>query len=177
MHQIPSFLVPMSFAQLYQLHHKMVYNIAMQYVQNVEDAEEITQDVFVKMSENMSLFRHEAAIETWIYRITINQSLDFIKARKSKKRWAFLTALSLNDADKKIDIPHFEHPGVLLEQKEDLARVFAAINELPDNQKTALILLKITHKTQAETAEIMQISTKAVESLLQRAKAKLQTLL
>jgi RNA polymerase sigma-70 factor (ECF subfamily) len=167
----------MSLEHLYRLHHKTVYNIAMQYVQNVEDAEEITQDVFVKMSENMPLFRHEADIKTWIYRISINQALDFIKARKAKKRWSFFSTLSLNDEAAKIDLPHFEHPGVLLEQKEDLERIFKAINELPDNQKTVVILLKIEHKTQAETAEIMQISTKAVESLFQRAKAKLQILL
>lgn len=167
----------MHLEQLYHLHHKMVYNIAMQYVQNIEDAEEITQDVFVKMSENMPLFRQEADIKTWIYRISINQALDFIKAKKAKKRWAFLSALSLNKEDTKIDLPHFEHPGVLLEQKEDLERIFNAINQLPDNQKTVVILLKIEQKTQAETAEIMQITTKAVEGLFQRAKAKLSILI
>jgi RNA polymerase sigma factor (sigma-70 family) len=167
----------MHLEQLYLLHHKTVYNIAMQYVQNIEDAEEITQDVFVKMSENLSLFRQEADVKTWIYRIAIHESLDFIKAKKAKKRWSFFSALSLNDADTNIDLPHFDHPGVLLEQKEDLQRIFKAINQLPDNQKTVVILLKIEQKTQAETAEIMQITTKAVEGLFQRAKAKLQELL
>lgn len=167
----------MQLEQLYLMHHKMVYNIAMQYVQNIEDAEEITQDVFVKMSDNMHLFRHEADIKTWIYRISINQALDFVKAKKTKKRWWFFSALSLNNDEIKIDLPHFEHPGVLLEQKEDLQRIFNAINHLPDNQKTVIILLKIEQKTQAETAEIMQISIKAVEGLFQRAKAKLRDLM
>jgi RNA polymerase sigma factor (sigma-70 family) len=167
----------MTFKELFLLYNKMVYNLALQYVQNKENAEEITQDVFVKIHEKLNTFLQQADIRTWIYRITINQSLDFIKAQKSQKRWSFFSALSLNDETKRIDVPHFNHPGVELEQKEALAAIFQCINQLPDNQKTVLILLKIEQNTQAETAKIMDISTKAVESLFQRAKKNLETLL
>jgi RNA polymerase sigma factor (sigma-70 family) len=167
----------MTFKELFLLYNKMVYNLALQYVQNKENAEEITQDVFVKIHEKLNTFLQQADIRTWIYRITINQSLDFIKAQKSQKRWSFFSALSLNDETKRIDVPHFNHPGVELEQKEALAAIFQCINQLSDNQKTVLILLKIEQNTQAETAKIMDISTKAVESLFQRAKKNLETLL
>jgi RNA polymerase sigma factor (sigma-70 family) len=167
----------MTFKELFLLYNKMVYNLALQYVQNKENAEEITQDVFVKIHEKLNKFLQQADIRTWIYRITINQSLDFIKAQKSQKRWSFFSALSLNDETKRIDVPHFNHPGVELEQKEALAAIFQCINQLSDNQKTVLILLKIEQNTQAETAKIMDISTKAVESLFQRAKKNLETLL
>jgi RNA polymerase sigma factor (sigma-70 family) len=167
----------MNFRELFEKYNKLVYNLAMQYVQNKENAEEITQDVFVKIHEKLNTFQQQADIKTWIYRITINQSLDFIKAQKSQKRWSFFSALSLNDENKRIDVPHFNHPGVELEQKEALAAIFKCINQLPDNQKTVLILLKIEQNTQAETAKIMDISTKAVESLFQRAKKNLETLL
>jgi RNA polymerase sigma factor (sigma-70 family) len=167
----------MNFRELFEKYNKMVYNLAMQYVQNRENAEEITQDVFVKIHEKLNTFQQQADIKTWIYRITINQSLDFIKAQKSQKRWSFFSALSLNDENKRIDVPHFNHPGVELEQKEALAAIFKCINQLPGNQKTVLILLKIEQNTQAETAKIMDISTKAVESLFQRAKKNLEILL
>ena len=72
------------------------------------------------------------------------------------------------------DIPQFDHPGVLLENKEQLGLLFKAVNSLPEKQKTALILLKIEHHTQAETALIMELSEKAVESLFQRAKTNLK---
>jgi RNA polymerase sigma-70 factor (ECF subfamily) len=68
---------------------------------------------------------------------------------------------------------NFNHPGILLEQKEALESLFQHINALPDNQKTALILSKLEQKSQKEVAEIMKLSTKAVESLLQRAKTNL----
>ncbi len=152
----------------------MVYNLALNYVQNIEDAEEITQDVFVTVYQSLSSFQNNASISTWMYRITINKCLDFIKAKQRKKRFAFLTSLFYdNTNDLKFNPPEHNHPGVLLEDKEELEELFKKINELPDNQKTALILQKIDKMTQVEVAEIMNISPKAVESLIQRAKTNL----
>jgi RNA polymerase sigma factor (sigma-70 family) len=167
----------MTFKELFDKFNKLVFNLALQYVQNREDAEEITQDVFLKIHDKLNTFQQQSDIKTWIYRITINHSLDFIKAQKSQKRWSFFSALSINDEQRKIDVPHFDHPGVELEQKEALANIFKAINLLPDNQKTVIILLKIEQHSQAEAALIMNTSTKAVESLFQRAKKNLENIL
>lgn len=164
----------MSLESLYNQYKNLVYNLALQYVQNIEDAEEITQDVFVSIHQNKDSFKEDSSISTWIYRITINKSLDFIKAKKRKKRFGFVTSLFYdNSNDIKHDVQQFNHPGVEMEQKEALASIFKHINDLPDNQKTALILMKIESKTQKETAEIMNMSAKAVESLVQRAKTNL----
>ncbi len=165
----------MNLDELYQQYKNIVYNIALQYVQNREDAEEILQDVFITVYEKLDTFRNESTCSTWIYRIAINKSLDFLRALKRKKRFAFITSLFYNGTNElKKDISEFNHPGVLLEQKEELEELFLLINQLPDNQKTALILLKTEDKSQQEVAEIMNISTKAVESLFQRAKNNLK---
>ena len=155
----------------------MVYNLALQYVQNTEDAEEITQDVFVSVYKNIGAFNAKASLKTWIYRIAINKSLDFIKAKKSDKRRFFLKSHKVDDENNNIQLPSFDHPGVILENKEALETLFKGINQLPDKQKTALILLKIEAKTQKETAQVMQLSEKAIESLYQRAKIKLAQIL
>jgi RNA polymerase sigma factor (sigma-70 family) len=68
------------------MHKDLVYNLALSYVQNSEDAEEITQDVFIAVYQSISSFKAQANIKTWIYRIAINKSLDFIKAKKRQKR-------------------------------------------------------------------------------------------
>lgn len=65
---------------------------------------------------------------------------------------------------------HFDHPGVVLEDREAVQRLFAIIDTLPDNQRTALILTKLEDRSVKEVAAIMALSPKAVESLLQRAK-------
>jgi RNA polymerase sigma-70 factor (ECF subfamily) len=152
----------------------MVFNLALNYVQNVEDAEEITQDVFVSVYQSIHSFQENSSLSTWMYRITINKSLDFLKSKQRKKRFALLTSLFFdNSNDLKHNPPEFNHPGVLLEHKEALGKLFKVINELPNKQKTALILHKIEQKSQAEVAEIMNISPKAAESLIQRAKTNL----
>lgn len=164
----------MNFEELYHTHKTLVFNLSLQYVQNIEDAEEITQDVFVSIHQSLHQFNNNSSVKTWIYRITINKSLDFIKAKQRKKRFSYLTSLFFEDSnDLKHDSPTFNHPGVQLEQKEATETIFKHINELVDNQKTALILSKIEGKTHAEIAEIMGLSYKAVESLVQRAKSNL----
>lgn len=165
-----------TFNEIYHTHKNLVYNVALQYVQNREDALEITQDVFVTVHEKITTFKQQSAIKTWLYRIAVNMSLDFIRARKRQKRWAFLSALRLDDAPH-IQLPHFDHPGVKLEQKQAIESIYKAINQLPDNQKTVIILMRIEQQSQAETAAIMNLSVKAVESLFQRAKKNLEIFL
>jgi RNA polymerase sigma-70 factor (ECF subfamily) len=167
----------MTFDEIYFEHYKMVFNLALQYVQNMEDAEEITQDVFVKVFDNLHTFKKQSSLKTWIYRMAINQSLDFIKAKKAQKRNFLSSLFSINDSNFKFQPSNFNHPGIELEQKEACQKIFEAINQLSDNQKTALILLKIENKSQAETAEIMNLKVKALESLFQRAKNNLEILL
>jgi RNA polymerase sigma factor (sigma-70 family) len=167
----------LAFEEIYTLHSALVYNVALQYVQNVEDAQEITQDVFVTIHHKLSSFQHNSSLKTWIYRIAVNSSLDFIKARNRQKRRFLFNALRIDDEDQNINPAHFDHPGVALEQKEAMEQIFKAINCLPDRQKTAVILLKIEHTSMAEAAEIMEISPKALESLFQRAKKKLENIL
>lgn len=163
--------------EIYELYKNMVFNLALQYVHSIEDAEEITQDIFVKIFDKLDSFEYQSDIKTWIYRITINYSLDFIKAKNRKKRSFLFGLISLNDDGKFIEIPTFNHPGILLEQKEGLENLLKCIDLLPENQKTVIFLLKIECLSQVETAEIMQLSTKAVESLFQRAKNKLEKIL
>lgn len=162
----------MNFEFIFYQYQKMVYNLALQYTQNTEDAEEITQDVFVKISQKIDGFKNESSLKTWIYRITINTSLDYIKSKNSNKKSFF--GLFKDDSENRQHEPvDFNHPGVVLEQKEEVMKIFSFINMLPNDQKTTVILLKIEGNSQQETAEIMNVSQKAVESLFQRAKKNL----
>ncbi|NOT36610.1 MAG: RNA polymerase sigma factor [Saprospiraceae bacterium] len=164
----------MKLEEIYKLHSDLVYNLALHYSQNVEDAQEITQDVFVAAYQNLDSFRNDSAISTWLYRITINKSLDYLKSKKRKKRFAFISSLFFDDSnDLKHNPAELNHPGIQMEDKEALEELLKQINELPDSQKTALILNKIEQKSLAEIAEIMNISSKAAESLIQRAKTNL----
>lgn len=165
----------MEFEEIYNVYSKQVYNLALHYLQNTEDAQELTQDVFVTVFQKIDRFNGESKLSTWIYRITVNHALDFIKAKRRKKRFAVLTSLFHPLNNRLIHEPfHLDHPGVSLEDKEAIELIFSAINQLPEKQKTALILTKIEGMSQDEAAHVMGMTAKAVESLIQRAKQNLQ---
>lgn len=167
-----------SFNEIYQNNLKRVYNLALNYVQQPTDAEEITQDVFVKVFRELNSFKHQSSINTWIYRITINQSLDFLRHKNRGKRKGFLLPLfNTKNEDAPLDIPDLTHPGIVGEKKENAKIFYAAVGRLNENQKTAFILCFIEEMPQKEAAALMDISIKALESLLQRAKSQLRKIL
>jgi RNA polymerase sigma factor (sigma-70 family) len=166
----------LNFDELYENYSNQVFNLALQYVQNREDAEEITQDVFVSVHRSLHKFDNRSLHSTWIYRIAINKSLDYLRAKKRRNFFSKLFPLTFNSVEQSQQTM-FNHPGVDLEEKENLQRLFNCLNSLPEKQKTALILMRIEGKSQKETAEIMKLSPKAVESLVQRGKKNMSDLL
>ena len=161
------------FEKIYREFHLLVFNVALNYLQNTEDAEEVTQDVFVKIYNSLNNFNQKSSHKTWIYRITINQCLDFLKQKNSQKRFFIFGKKSQNEQEY-LNSSTFEHPGILMENQEDAAILFEVINTLTENQKTAFLLSKLDGLSNPEIAEIMQLSISSVESLIFRAKASLQ---
>lgn len=153
----------------------MVYNTALSYVQNNEDAEEVTQDVFIELHRSLDSFKEESSLKTWIYRIAINKSLDYLKYRNRKKRMGILSDIFKKDSlEPAHHIADFEHPGVKFENKEKAKILFKAINTLPEAQKTAFILAKVEGLGNLQIGEIMNRHVGAIESLLSRAKENLK---
>lgn len=164
-----------SFRQFYELFKDRVYNTCLSHLQNVSDAEEVTQDVFLEVHKNACNYKSAAAASTWVYRITVNKCIDRIRHSKRQKRFAFITSIFSKETGELMhDMPHFNHPGILAENKESAARLFSSIRQLPENQHTAFILKQIEGLSQREIAKIMDMTEKAVESLLQRAKGNLR---
>lgn len=161
-----------AFSRLVEEWQKMVYNTALSIVQNEQDAEEITQDVFISVYENIADFKKDARLSTWIYRITINKSLDAEKKKRRQKRGGLLKRIFDKEADE--EAVHFEHPGILLDQKENAALLFEALKKIPAKQKTVFVLQKMEGQTNKEIAAIMNLTEAAVESLLARAKKNLK---
>jgi RNA polymerase sigma factor (sigma-70 family) len=154
-----------------------MYNTILGLVQNFEDAEDLVQDVFIKVFENIQQFKEEASLGTWMYRIAVTQSLDFIRKKKRRKRaGTVLSWLSIGEKES-LDVVEFNHPGVIAENREQAAILFRAIAQLPENQKSAFVLQKVEGLSVQEIAGVLSSSESAVESLLSRAKANLKKLL
>jgi RNA polymerase sigma-70 factor (ECF subfamily) len=163
-----------AFREVVESRKDLVYNTVLGLLQHPEDAEDVAQDVFVKMYESIHQFKGESAFSTWLYRIAVTKALEWIRSRKRKKRFAFLTGLLGDNNELRVDPPDFHHPGVQLENREKAARLFKSIAKLPDNQRVAFTLHKVEGVPYQEIAAIMDLSVSAIESLIHRAKANLR---
>lgn len=164
-----------AFKELVLAYQQKVYNTAIGLVQDHGMAEDITQEVFITVYKSILSFNERSAVSTWIYRITVNKCLDHIRSRKRQKRTGIFGSLFHKDAgEEAFEKQSFDHPGIQLERRENARYLFAAINTLPDKQKMVFTLAHVEELPQKEIADILNLSVKAVESLLQRAKANLR---
>jgi RNA polymerase sigma factor (sigma-70 family) len=168
----------LAFKELVDELKNRVFNTALGILQNTEDAEDTTQEVFIEVFHSIGQFKGDSKMTTWVYRITVTKALDFLRKKKRKKRFALTRILFATESVEPVmDVPHFYHPGVQLENKERASILFSALDRLPENQKSAFILHKVEGLSYQEVAEVLKVSVSSVESLMYRARQGLQKLL
>ena len=161
-----------AFRKLVEKYQSSILNLSYRYVGNQEDAEEVAEDVFIKVHQSAKSYEPRAKLSTYLYRITVNLSLN--KIRDSK--WKRLTSLEFfkrNEDDIAIH-SGFDNPDLLLERKEKQEIIRRAVDSLPELQRTAVILQRFQGLSYEEIAEIMNCSVSAVEARIHRAKQNLQ---
>ncbi|MGJ8550246.1 RNA polymerase sigma factor [Winogradskyella wichelsiae] len=170
---------PKAYSTLLDQYEQKVFSTCISFVPNREDAEDIAQDVFVEVFNSIKKFKGDSKLSTWIYKITTNKCLEFIRKKNTKKRFAFLQSITGNaiPIDKTDYFTEVNHPGILLENKELNATLFKAINNLPESQTVVFTLHKIDGKSYQEVAEITGKSLSSVESIMFRAKKNLKKIL
>ncbi len=162
------------FRQLMHVYGKGIFNLCLGMIPNREDAEDLTQDVFIEAYKHIGSFGERSHIKTWLFRIALNKCYDHIKYSKRQKRHAITQPLFDKD-DNPIELPsNFEHPGVAMENKEHAKALYGALAALPENQHTAFTLYEMQGMDYKQIAETMSLSVSAVESLLSRARAGLR---
>jgi RNA polymerase sigma-70 factor (ECF subfamily) len=168
----------LAFRQLVDQHQNRVFNTALGLLQHHENAQDVTQEVFVEVFRSISKFRGDSTLSTWIYRITVQKALGHIRSGKRLKRSGTIFGLFGNESQLNIQTNQpFDHPGIQLENKERATILFKAIALLPLNQRTAFTLHKVEGLSQNEIAVIMSTSVSSVESHLVRARRNLRELL
>ena len=166
-----------AFRKLVDEWQDMVYNTAVGIVQNPDDADDITQEVFVQVFQSIQSFKGDSKFSTWLYRITVSKALDHEKKKNRKKRFGFVQSLFGGREEEQLHPVEFDHPGVLAERKERAAALFNALKQLAPNQRIAFTLHKLEGQSYQEVAEIMNTTLFAVESLMGRAKGNLKKIL
>ena len=166
------------FKTLVDKYQLLVVNTCYGFVHNREDAEDIAQEVFIEVHKSLHKFRKESKLSTWLYRISSNKSLNFIRDNKKNSWFQSLDILFSSEKSfgKVIELSDSKNniPDTIIENKETGDFIYDAISSLPKNQNVAFTLHKYEDLSYKEIAEVMELSLSSVESLLFRAKKNLQ---
>ena len=165
-----------AFKLLVENYKDQIFNTIIPIIQNVDDADDVTQEVFIQIYKSIKKFKEKSSLSTWIYKISISKAYEYIRYNKRIKRFSILINMFRDDNTIR-EIPDFIHPGVELEQKENSKILFSAINKLNHQQKTAYILKNVQGLSYKKISDIMNKSISSIESLIYRAKQNLKTII
>jgi RNA polymerase sigma-70 factor (ECF subfamily) len=148
----------------------------MGFLHNKEDADDLTQDVFIQTYQTLTAFKGDASFSTWIYRIAVNASLNGVRKSSKNKFLQRLENVFVSDKSREYSFPtsDLENPENILIHAERNEWVEKALSSLPEKQRIAIVLSKYDDLSQKEIAEIMETTEGAVEALIQRAKSNLR---
>lgn len=169
-----------SFNQILNRHKKPLINFIYRYTLNDTDAEDIAQEVFLKIYLNASKFKPNAKFSTILYKIAINLSIDFIRKKKRKMSIANIFSLDAwfhskdGEINREFQDSSRNTPEAILELKEQSLSIERLLENLPENQRLAIVLKVYEKKNYKEIADIMNCSISSVESLLFRARQNLK---
>ena len=121
------------FDQLYNRHRDHIYGVIFSIVSNREDASDLTQEVFLKAYQGLDRFQNESTFSTWIYRIAVNHSIDYIRRQTRRVR--------LREEPSFADKTYYDHPyHAALDTEEFFRRVRDALPSLTPSQRTVYTL-------------------------------------
>ena len=165
-------------APLVDKYKRMVHRLALQITKNREDANDVMQETFIKVYQSIHTFRQEAAFETWVYRIAVNEALNFVK-RRERRRESPLSTTEASEYDPSVvhKVEMANDPQINAEKTELRHWVTKAVNSLSLKHRTVVILHELEGLTHAEIASILNCSEGTVRSRLHYARKQLRTLL
>jgi RNA polymerase sigma-70 factor (ECF subfamily) len=164
-----------AFEALMHKYYPLVLNFIYRFLANIETAEDLTQEVFIRVYKSGSHYKPKSKFRTWLYTIAKNISLN--ELRKNKNFIISLDEPVTFDSDglkRQSADQNQSNPDKDMIRKEKATLIRQAINDLPDNQRMAVILGRFDDFSYAEIAATLGVSEKAVKSLLSRAKENLK---
>jgi RNA polymerase sigma-70 factor (ECF subfamily) len=159
----------LSFTEIVDLYQVKVRGICIGFLKNREEAEDVSQEVFIEIYRSLKNFKGECALSTWIFRIATSKSIDQIRKKNRKKRFALFNRNIEPDETEYQNGTEYD-----AERNERINALYKTMAMLPENQKIALTLSKIEGFSYKEISQIMKTTPKAVESLISRGKENMR---
>lgn len=167
-----------AFDVLVKTYQTKIINIAYGMLQDREEANDIAQEVFIKLYRKIGSFSGEASLDTWIHRVTVNASLDVLRKRGRRVRTVPLE--TENDDAQTVELPVADDrssPEKVTLQNERRRMLLEAIGRLGEKYRSVLVLREFEDLDYEQIATVLDISVGTVKSRLNRAREKLRNLL
>jgi len=158
-----------AFAELADRHRNAIVNLTYRYLGNRADAEDLAQEVFLKVHRARKRYEPRAKFTTWLYRVAVNACLNEVRNRKHRPTHAALSFGGAEETSLPAD-PRSENPAAAAEREELRRQVRLALDELPERQRLAILLNKFHGQSYEELAQAFGMTIPAVKSLLVRAR-------
>ena len=169
----------MTFEEIYREYSGRVLNLVYRMTSRQDIARDLTQDIFIKVYNNLGTFQEQSQVYTWVYRIAVNHVLNHIKHER-RARWLSVLGSSEADAAERRKIEHManQYDGSVsadkaMEQDERARAVWSAVQSLSPKYRIPLILHHYEGISYGEIAGMMDITMSAVENRIHRAKQQL----
>jgi RNA polymerase sigma-70 factor, ECF subfamily len=159
-----------AFEQLYDRHNRRVYAVCLRMTQNVQEAEDLTQDVFIQLFRKIGSFRGESAFTTWLHRLAVNQVLMHFRKRSVK-----LERTTAEGETPDQVVRGTENPKAM--PVVDRIALDSALSKLPPGYRTVFVLHDVEGHEHEEIAKILGIAVGTSKSQLHKARMKLRTIL
>ncbi|MBI3219403.1 MAG: RNA polymerase sigma factor [Bacteroidetes bacterium] len=157
-----------AFRQMVTHYQVFLYAVAFRYLGNAADAEDVVQEVFIKLWKNLSAYRSEVKMSTWLYRILVNHCLDM------KKKTSYQNERNQQSVETIVNHPDQSSPLDKLVQTELTQLYQKAIDQLSDMQKMIYVLRDVEDLPSAEVCQLVNVSEDQVKSNLYHARKKIQ---
>ena len=161
-----------AFEEIITRYESKVFNLAMRFTRNQEDAEEVVQDVFTTLYKKIDGFQGKSAFSSWLYRIVVNAA--FMKLRKRRQN----TAVYIEDMVQEQKLDHdalFVSRSDSITMNREVREIMAnAINRLPEQYRNVFVLRDIDGLSNEEVSELLELSIPAVKSRLHRSRLMLR---
>jgi len=166
-----------AFEQLVLEHQNKVYSLAFRMVNDREEAADLAQEAFLKAWQGLPAFQGESSFATWIYRLTTNLCIDYI--RRQKRRQEVQPVASLDDPDSGLGEPADwkQDPQHHVERQELHRALARALQQLPDYQRQILVMRELSGLSYQEIGQALDLDLGTVKSRIARARKNLQKIL
>jgi RNA polymerase sigma-70 factor (ECF subfamily) len=155
------------FSQLIERYKDKIFTLVYRYTDDYGEAQDVAQEIFIKIYKQMHTFRFQSKVSTWIYRVATNSCIDWDRKRKTKKD----TTCLINEA-LVVDQGRGPEQQFILNEQRDAVR--DVINRLPENYKLLVIMYHFQNMRYKEISEVLEMPMKTIETGLYRARAMIK---